>query len=258
MTNLGQDFDLLRHTAKEAASLALSYFNRPLAIKRKPDGTTVTEADLAIDALLAARLKSARPDYGWLSEESLENERRLQAARVWIADPIDGTQAFVKGADDWTIALCLVEDGAPVLSAVVNPVRNEFYEARAGAGAFLNGLRISVSGRTGLEGARIAASPRPRNNGTWKPPWPGAVHVGVNSSIYRLALVACGLADVSFALNPKWEWDIAAGALLVMEAGGTATTKSGTPLTFNSAEARVPGLIAAAPGLHGILLERLR
>ncbi len=258
MSSLSQDFDLLRQAAKEAASLALSYRNRPLARERKADGTTVTEADKAVDRLLAARLKDARPNYGWLSEESLENERRLLASRVWIVDPIDGTQAFVKGADDWVVALCLVEDGVPVLSAVVNPVRDETYEARAGMGAFLNGRRISASTHKSLDGARVAASPRPKAKANWQAPWPGAVHVGVNSSIYRLALVACARADVSFALNPKWEWDIAAGALLVMEAGGMATTKTGAPLTFNSAEARVPGLIAAAPGLHDTLIGRLR
>jgi myo-inositol-1(or 4)-monophosphatase len=258
MTDLSQDFDLLRQAAKEAAGLALGYLNRPLKRERKADGTTVTEADIAIDRLLAARLREARPDYGWLSEESLENKHRLVARRVWIVDPIDGTQAFVKGADDWVIALCLAEDGVPVLSAVVNPVRNEFFEARAGNGTLLNGRRISASTHKSLDGARVAASPRPANKGTWRPPWPGARHTGVNSSIYRLALVASGRADVSFALNPKWEWDIAAGALLVTEAGGKATCKTGAPLAFNSPEARVPGLIAAAPGLHDILIERLR
>ena len=82
MTDLAQDFDLLRETAREAASLALSYRDRPIARERKPDGSVVTEADKAVDSLLAARLKDARPDYGWLSEESLENKRRLSARRV--------------------------------------------------------------------------------------------------------------------------------------------------------------------------------
>ena len=258
MTDLAQDFDLLRETAREAASLALSYRGRPIARERKPDGSIVTEADKAVDSLLAARLKDARPDYGWLSEESLENERRLSARRVWILDPIDGTRDFLHGGDGWTIALCLAEDGRPVLSAVVNPVRGEFYEARAGMGAFLNGVRISASAHQELAGARIAVSPTALAKGTWKQPWPGAIPAGVTASIYRLALVASGHVDAYFALNPKWEWDIAAGALLVSEAGGTVTGKTGAPLTFNSAEAKVPGLVAAAPGLHRILIERLR
>ena len=152
----------------------------------------------------------------------------------------------------------LPEDGVPVLSAVVNPVRGEFFEARAGKGAFLNGERIFPSGQRELSGARVAVSPWPLAKGTWRPPWPGAVAIGVNSSLYRLALIASGRADASFALNPKWEWDIAAGALLVSEAGGTVTGKTGGPLTFNSAEAKVAGIVAAAPALHRLLIERLR
>jgi myo-inositol-1(or 4)-monophosphatase len=258
MTDLAQDFDLLRETAREAAALALSYRSRPISREHKADGSVVTEADKAIDRLLAARLGDARPDYGWLSEESLENERRLSARRVWILDPIDGTRGFIQGSDDWTIALCLAEDGAPVLSAVINPVRGEFFEARAGLGTFLNGRRIVASAQQELAGARITVAAAALEKGTWRAPWPGAVPVSANSSIYRLALVASGRADASFALNPKWEWDIAAGALLVSEAGGTVTGKTGGPLTFNSAEAKVAGIVAAAPALHGLLIERLR
>ena len=145
-----------------------------------------------------------------------------------------------------------------MLSAVVNPVRGEFFEARAGLGTFLNGRRIFASAQQELAGARIVVAAAALEKGAWRPPWPGAVPVSANSSIYRLALVASGRADASFALNPKWEWDIAAGALLVSEAGGTVTGKTGLPLTFNSVEAKVAGIVAAAPALHGLLIERLR
>ncbi len=257
MNDLAQDFDLLRETAREAANLALSFRNRPLVCERKADGTTVSEADIEVDRLLAARLRNARPVYGWLSEESAEHAARLAARRVWVLDPIDGTRDFLRGGDGWTVALCLVEDGFPVLSAVVNPVRGEFFEARAGTGAFLNGERILVSRQRELSGARVAVPANALAKGRWRAPWPGAAPVGANSSVYRLALVASGRADASFALNPKWEWDIAAGALLISEAGGTVTAFSGAPLTFNSAEAKVAGFVAAAPELHQILIERL-
>ncbi|MGC1586970.1 MAG: 3'(2'),5'-bisphosphate nucleotidase CysQ [Rhodomicrobium sp.] len=257
MSDLAQDFDLIRETAREAASLALSFRNRPLFRERKADGTIVSEADLEVDRLLAARLGNARPGYGWLSEESAEHATRLAARRVWVLDPIDGTRDFLQGGDGWTVALCLIEDGSPVLSAVVNPVRGEFFEARAGAGAFLNGHRIHVSKQKELSGARIAVPANPLAKGTWRAPWPGAIPVGANSRIYRLALVASGRVDASFALNPKWEWDIAAGALLISEAGGTVTAFSGAPLTFNSAEAKVAGIVASVPELHQLLIERL-
>ena len=199
----------------------------------------VTEADKAVDRILAARLTSARPDYGWLSEESAEHTSRLAARRVWVLDPIDGTRDFLHGGSDWTVALCLIEDGSPVLSAVVNPVRGEFFEARAGAGAFLNGQRIFVSRQTELSGARSSGFGNRSGEGAVAGALAGGHSGGRQFKLYRLALVASGRADASFALNPKWEWDIAAGALLVSEAGGMVTTTSGAPLTFNSAEAKV-------------------
>jgi len=211
MTDLAQDFDLIRETAQEAAALALTFWRRPLVHGRKSDGTPVSEADEAVDRLLAARLRTARPDYGWLSEES-PGETRLHSRRVWIVDPIDGTRGFLLGGDDWTVALCLAEDGAPVLSAIVNPVRGESFEAQAEKGARLNGRRIFSSRQNQLSGARIAVSALALNKKRWNPPWPGAVPVSANSTLYRMALVACARADASFALNAKWEWDIAAGA----------------------------------------------
>lgn len=256
MNGIAQDFDLIRRAAREAAQLALSFKGLPLVRERKADGTIVTQADKEVDRLLAARLRDERPGYGWLSEESAEHAARLNARRVWIVDPIDGTRDFFQGGDGWTVAVCLVEDGCPRLAAVVNPVREEFFEACAGMGAFLNGGRLTVSSKNELSGARVAVSATSSAKGTWRPPWPGAIAVGANSSIYRLALVASGGADASFALNPKWEWDIAAGALLVSEAGGRVTSLSGEPLTFNSPEARVGGFVAAAPELHRILAER--
>jgi myo-inositol-1(or 4)-monophosphatase len=251
------DFDLLRDAAREAGELARSYWGRSIEQERKADGSAVTEADYAVDALLAKRLRLARPDYGWLSEESAEHDKRLEARRVWVIDPIDGTRAFIQGGDDWTVALALVEDGAPVLSAVINPIRGETYEARAGAGAFLNGRRIHASERSALTGARLVVPESLLKNSKWRTPWPPVRPVWANSIIYRMALVASAEADASFALKPKWEWDIAAGALLVSEAGGIVTDHFGTPLQFNSAEAKVRGFLAAAPKLHKILAERM-
>ena len=236
----------------------MSYRNRPLARERKADGTVVTEADKAVDRLLAARLKDARPDYGWLSEESLENERRLSARRVWILDPIDGTRDFRRGGDGLDRRPLPCRGWRPGSFRRGQPGARRIFRGAGGRGGVSQWpahLRKRAKGTCRRAGRGFALAAR---EGKWRPPWPGAVPVGVNSSIYRLALIASGHADASFALNPKWEWDIAAGALLVSEAGGTVTGKTGAPLTFNSAEAKVAGLVAAAPGLHRILIERLR
>ncbi len=251
------DFRLMLETAKEAAQLALSFFQGPLSMQRKADGSSVTDADLAVDALLAKRLRSARPEYGWLSEESAEHDSRLACRKVWVVDPIDGTRAFIQGKDDWTVALALVEDSQPVLAVVVNPVRGEIFEAQAGGGAFLNGRKISASARSALPGARLAASDGILKKSIWREPWPELTPAWANSLAYRLARVARGEIDAAFALNPKWEWDIAAGALIVAEAGGIATVPSGQPLAFNTVEAKVQGFLAAAPNLHQMLSKRL-
>ena len=252
-----QDFDLIRHAAQEAGKLALSYWGRSIEKQRKADGSEVTEADYAVDALLAERLKDARPAYGWLSEESAEHNERLRARRVWIVDPIDGTRAFIQGRDDWVIALALIDDHVPVLAAVVNPVRGETFEARAGAGTVLNGRQIHASEQSSLSGARLTVTDSLLKPNRWRRPWPPVTPVVANSIIYRMALVASGTADASFATKPKWEWDVAAGALLVSEAGGIVTDPCGFPLKFNSREAKVPGYVAAAPKLHHILAERM-
>ncbi len=253
---LALDFEVLREAAREAAAATLKFFGRPLAIERKADGSAVTAADKAADAVFAARLKLIRPHYGWLSEESADHAGRALACRTWIIDPIDGTRAFIQGRDDWTVASCLVEDGKPMLAVVINPVRDEIYEARAGLGAFRNGRRILASGQEALCGAQIAMDAIALKKG-WRAPWPGASAVAANSTIYRFALVASGVADVTFALRPKWEWDIAAGALLVREAGGKVTDAAGAPLKFNSPDAKVQGYVAAAQDLHQKVMEHL-
>jgi myo-inositol-1(or 4)-monophosphatase len=251
------DFYLMRDAAQEASKLALSYWGRSIEKSRKADGSAVTEADHAVDALLAARLRGARPGYGWLSEESADHGSRLEASRVWVVDPIDGTRAFIQGFDDWTVALALVEDGVPVLAAVVNPVRAQTFEARAEEGALLNGRRIHASERSVLSGAKLVVPDSFLKSGRWRRPWPPVKRVWANSLLYRFALVASAAADATFALKPKWEWDIAAGALLVQEAGGLITDPCGLPLKFNSVEAKVPGFLAAGPKLHQILVERM-
>jgi myo-inositol-1(or 4)-monophosphatase len=255
--NYAEDFELIRHAAREAGKLALSYWGRSIQKQRKPDGSEVTEADHAVDALLMELLRAARPGYGWLSEESAEHHDRLHSRRVWIVDPIDGTRAFIQGGDDWVVALTLIDDHVPVLAAVANPVRGEIFEARAGAGTFLNGQKIQASKQSSLSGARFTITESLLKPSRWRRPWPPVTQVTANSIIYRMALIASGRADASFATKPKWEWDVAAGALLVSEAGGIVTDPCGFPLKFNSREAKVPGYVAAAPKLHHILAERM-
>jgi myo-inositol-1(or 4)-monophosphatase len=254
--SLQADFVLLKQAAQDAGRLAFSYFRQEIEVKRKVDGSEVSEADLAVDAALKHALCDPRPAYGWLSEESEDNPRRLERRFVWMVDPIDGTNAFLRHVPEWTISVALVEDGTPMLGIVFNPATHEFFHAVRGEGAFLNDAPITVSDRSTLEGARIIASGGLFKKRIWKEPWPGVESRWVNSVAYRLALVASGSADATLSLSAKSEWDLAAGVLLVEEAGGMVTDHHGQPLRFNRPVPRFPGLVAAPPRLHAKLIER--
>ena len=155
---LNADARLLFETVREAGELGLSLSTRK-DLKRwtKPDGSQVTEGDLAINSLLEERLRRQRPADGWLSEETPDEPQRLTRERLWIIDPIDGTRAFIEGRDEWCVAAALAVGGRPVLAAVFRPRKNEFYSAAAGEGASLNGEALTIPDGA-LEGARIAGN----------------------------------------------------------------------------------------------------
>jgi len=226
--SLEEDYALLKKAAREAGELALTYFRKSISVTRKTDGTEVSEADLALDVALKLALCAPRPLYGWLSEETEDNPKRLESSRVWMVDPIDGTNAFLRHVPEWTISAALVEDGRPVLGVVFNPATDEFFHAMRGKGAFLNDEPIATKVKT-----------------EW-----------VNSVAYRLALVACGRADATVSLSNKSEWDLAAASILVEEAGGVVTDHHGLAHRYNRPSPRLPSLVASGKALHPLLIER--
>jgi myo-inositol-1(or 4)-monophosphatase len=256
--SLAEDEALLTGAVRAAGALALSFFRNGVVGRSKADNTPVSDADLAVDEMLRERLIGERPDYGWLSEESVDNPSRLDAARVWIVDPIDGTRAFLAGTPEWTIAVALVENGQPVLAAVFNPATAEMFTARRGNGAYLNGVPISVTTPEDIAGCRMIATKGFFKHKVWTAPWPHTENTWFNSIAYRLALIAAGRADATLSLTGKSEWDIAAAALLVEEAGGQITDATGAALTYNKPSPRMNGLVAAAPRLHDLLVARTK
>jgi myo-inositol-1(or 4)-monophosphatase len=250
------DEALLNGAVRAAGALALSFFRSGIVGRQKADDTPVSDADLAVDEMLRERLIGERPGYGWLSEESVDDPARLDAARVWIVDPIDGTRAFLAGTPEWTIAAALVENGEPVLGAVFNPATDEMFTARRGGGAYLNGLPIAVSAPEEIAGCRMIATKGFFKHKIWGAPWPDTESTWFNSIAYRLALIAAGRADATVSLTGKSEWDVAAAALLVEEAGGRVTDATGAALTYNKPSTRMNGLVAAAPKLHDLIVAR--
>ena len=129
---LDADRNQLMSAVREAGALALRYFGNAPRSQIKSDGTSVSEADFAVDALLKERLAGAGRQYGWLSEESEDDLIRLDQSRIWVVDPIDGTRAFLKNKPEWTISAALVENGRSLLAAVFNPATEEFFHAARG------------------------------------------------------------------------------------------------------------------------------
>jgi myo-inositol-1(or 4)-monophosphatase len=242
------DLTLLVDAAREAGAIALGYFRRDPKVWIKGASSPVSEADIAADRALHERLTAARPDYGWLSEESVDTPERLGRRRVFVVDPIDGTRGFIDGHPDWCVSVAIVEGDAPVAAALYAPARDEMYETSVGAGARLNGAPIAASGRTTLAGARIAGPARHLKAMTAHG-MDATERRFTPSLAYRFALVAAGRLDVATARSGAYDWDLAAVDLLVHEAGGTLRDLGGGRLRFNGAEPRHPSLIAATPAL---------
>src|SRR5450755_1427548 len=140
--------------------LALEASRKPVKSWLKAQNSPVSEVDIAVDALLKARLAPIVPQAAWLSEETEDDPARLSARRVWIVDPIDGTRSFLAGRADWTVSVALVEDGRPIVAALYAPATEEFFLAIAGASVTRNGLAIRASAGEALAGARISGPKR--------------------------------------------------------------------------------------------------
>ena len=245
------DLALLIEAAREAGALMLA-MREGVRTRAKSDGSPVTEADLAVDALLKRRLLDARPDYGWLSEETADDEARLSKSRVFVVDPIDGTTAYILDRPWFCTAVAVVEDGVVTAGVIHAPQTQETFAAARGEGATRNGSPIRASATSTLEAARVCGDP----SLLVAPRWPLLEVVRRNAIAYRMALTAAGEVDATVSPAPKWEWDIAAGALIAAEAGCAVTDAQGEALAFNGPTARLPGLVCCAPALLPAILQR--
>jgi myo-inositol-1(or 4)-monophosphatase len=252
-----RDLDLVATAVREAGAIAREIYAGHCKTWAKSDGSPVTEADLAVNKYLSEHLRSARPDYAWLSEESEDDHERLTASRVFVVDPIDGTLAFVKRRPHFTVSVAVVENGKPVTACVYNPITDECYTAAAGEGAYLNGERIHVTGRAELDGCNILISKASMADPRWNAPWPQMHIENPNSIAYRVALVAAGKFDAGLTMASLHDWDLAACDLIVREAGGLLTTIDGNALLYNRENAFQPSAMAAGSKLHAVLLSRL-
>lgn len=256
LLELDADLALLRDAAGEAGRIAMRYFRRDPEVWMKVGDSPVTEADLAVDRFLRDTLTAARPDHGWLSEETADDLSRLHARRTFVVDPIDGTRAFVDGRDTWCVSVAIVENGRPVAGVLDCPALGEVYEATAGGGARMNGRPMAVSA---LRDDPVIGGPAWMTRAL---PWDVRQRMRklahVPSLAYRLAMVADGRLDGTFIRPDSHDWDIAAAELMLREAGGALVGQDGATPPMATRNPRHGSMAAGSPHLVGQLLAALR
>lgn len=247
--------------AREAGDIAMRYFRSGLAtsarIWSKAGGSPVTEADVAVDTFLKARLGHLLPEAGWLSEETADDPSRLACERVWIVDPIDGTRAFLSGSCDWSVAIALLEQSQPILGIVHAPAHGAFYEAERSRGARRNGVPIGVSAAETPTDISVAG-PKPlvdqlerRTGRITRPP-------RIPSLALRIVRVAEGSIDAGLVSSDARDWDLAAADLVLQEAGGILSDFDGRPPVYNRPDPLHGELLAAPARLHPRLVDAIK
>ena len=241
-----------------AGAEALRLASEGFEIQIKPDRSPVTSADLAVNGILQGRLLEWFPDDGWLSEESPDDPTRLEKARVWVVDPIDGTKAFISREPEFCISVALVERGRPVVAAIFNPSTNELFSARRGGGLLLNDEpALWQEHQTGRQPV-VALSPWEKEIGRFTSLEALATGRPMRSIAWALALAACGRIQAVATLESENEWDVAAGALLIEETGGTMADGNGQRLEFNRPTPRYRGIIATHSACPDPVQRQLR
>ncbi|WP_374370910.1 3'(2'),5'-bisphosphate nucleotidase CysQ [Tabrizicola sp.] len=253
-----RDLALLTEAAREAGRIALRYWRKdPQVWDKGGEHGPVTEADLAVNDMLKARLLSARPGYGWLSEETPDSADRLAVDTVFIVDPIDGTRAFVAGEETWAHSLAVAHQGKVTAGVVYLPALDRIYTASTTSEPMRDGQVIRASRRDRLEGANILTT----KANMLPEKWPGGVPEITRSFraslAYRMCLAAEGRFDGMLTLRDAWEWDIAAGSLIAERAGAAVTDRRGKALRFNTPGAMAEGVLALPPRLHAEAMARL-
>jgi myo-inositol-1(or 4)-monophosphatase len=254
----GDDLPLLIGAAQAAGQIAMAHWKGSVRSWSKDDHSPVSDADMAVNEMLARTLRAARPAYGWLSEETPDDPARLAARRVFIVDPIDGTRAFLDGSRHFAHSLAVAEDGRVVAGVVYLPAEDLLYAATAEGPAIVNGRPIHAATTVQVERARVLTSGATMAAENWAGGAPPPFRREFRASLaWRLCLVAEGSFDAMITLRPAWEWDIAAGTLIAERAGAQVSDRYGERPVFNSSGGRADGLIAAAPLLRDALAARL-
>lgn len=234
MTDWQSDLELIIDAARQAGNVALGYFRQSPEVWWKNEGRSpVSAADFAANEILETLLRAARPDYGWLSEESDDDAGRLERETLFVVDPIDGTRAFIAGQDTWCVSVAVVHRGRPVAGVLVAPAFGEEFAAIADGPAIKNGVPIHVADRAPGDPLRLAVAEDMLAR--LAPPFVREVEriKHVPSLAYRLAMVADGRIDGTLVKRNSHDWDLAAADLILERAGGSLVDLAGERLIYN-------------------------
>ena len=255
---LQKELDIAMQAAKEAGKIVMAYYRGSYDIREKSPNNPVTTADLMANHQIREVIRHAFPDDGWLSEETEDSPDRLAKSRVWVIDPIDGTEEFIAGTPEFAISIALVVEGTPVIGVLHNPATAELFYAYIGAGASCNGTPIRCSPRQNLKRASMLVSRTEHQKGLLAALIPLVAEVQyIGSVTYKLARLAVGMGDLYVTVRPKNEWDFCAGDLILREAGGVLWDKTGQTIRYNKKRVRQPtGLFAGNPTLVKQIIDR--
>jgi myo-inositol-1(or 4)-monophosphatase len=253
--------DFAIQTARDAGRVLSDRFGRAsLEVKRKGEIDLVTEADLAAERLIIERIRSYYPRHRILAEESSENQNpeKTESEYRWIVDPLDGTTNYAHGYPCFCVSIALERAGEIVLGVIYDPTRDELFAAERGAGATLNARPIRVSDIDDLNQALLCTGfPYDvRDRGDFARHFANFVHQAQavrrdGSAALDLAYVACGRFD-GFWEEGLRAWDVAAGKILIEEAGGRVTHYDGRPFDIFT-----PPLLASNGLVHDAMMRVL-
>jgi myo-inositol-1(or 4)-monophosphatase len=252
------DLALILDAARKAGEVALEFFRKDPEVWWKNGGhSPVSAADYAANEVLETMLRGARPDYGWLSEETTDDSDRASRSTVFVVDPIDGTRAFIGGKDTWCVSVAVVHEGRPVAGVLVAPAFGEEFTAVVDGLAFKNGEPLSITVKN--DGVLQLAAPEDVI-ARFGPDFAPGVHrvPHIPSLAYRLAMVADGRIDGTLVKASSHDWDLAAADLILERAGGRLVNLSGDALIYNRGKVSHPALCAATNYALPELLKHLQ
>ena len=238
------DQSLLEQVLTEAGEIALSFFRSDNEVWMKAGNSPVSEADHAVNDFLQKRLMEARPNYGWISEETDDSHSRSDNSRVFVVDPIDGTRGFLAGRSEWCVSVAVVENSRPTVGVLRAPKLGLTYSATHMTSSLLNGSPLLVPGNKEIQ--TLAGSKK--LNEIMRDTLGPAYHIGdyIPSLAMRVAYVASGQLDLAVARSGAHEWDLAAADLILSQAGGVLLDAAGRKLTYNQRNLRAPALLASS------------